>query len=88
MKAILPFVLVTILGAVGSQEVGDVSPSQRSSMLLQEAVRNLINYTAMEVEARLDMNDIGSTVAAIAYQKVTKKLGKYMYSAILIAFTY
>ena len=72
-----------ILGAesadhvVGSHKL-DVSPSNKGSTFLREAVRNLINYTAIQVEARLDMNDIGSTIAGIAYQKLTTKLGKYM----------
>ena len=64
-----------ILGAMGSHEV-DVSPSHKGSAFLREAVKNLINYTAIEVEAHLDMNDIGSTIAGIAYQKLTTKLGK------------
>ena len=80
MTTISVFVLVTsllILGAVGSQALREVTSStKRGSMFLQEAVKNLINYTAIEVEARLDKNEIGSTIAAIAYQKVTAKLSK------------
>lgn len=66
-----------ILGAVGNHEV-ELSPSQKASTFLREAVRNLINYTAVEVEAHLDMNGIGSTIAGIAYQKFTKQLGKWI----------
>lgn len=65
-----------MLGVVGNQEVGDVSPVNKGSNYLQQAIQNLINYTAIEVEAHLDMNDIGSTIAAIAYQKFTAKLSK------------
>ena len=69
----LPLLLV----AVSSHEVGDVAPSNRGSTFLREAVKNLINYTAIEVQAHLDMNNIGSTIAAIAYKKLTENLGKY-----------
>ena len=80
MATISALALVTsllILGAVDSQALREVTSStKRGSMFLQEAVKNLINYTAIEVEARLDKNEIGSTIAAIAYQKVTAKLSK------------
>ena len=78
MEARLLFVLdmsLLILGVVESHEIGP-GVSHKGYTFLQEAVRNLINYTAVEVEAHLDMNDLGSTVAAIAYQKLTEKLGK------------
>ena len=79
MKTRILFILVVcllILDSMGSQEVAGVSTAQKGSTFLQDAIRNLINYTAIEVEARLDMNDIAGTVAAIAYQKVTAELGE------------
>ena len=65
-----------MLGVVCSQHVVDVPRSQGGSGLLQQAIKYLVNYTAAEAEARLDMNNIGSTVAAIAYHELTEKLGR------------
>ena len=65
-----------VVGAFASHEV-DVPSSHKGSTFLREAVKNLINYTALEIEAHLDMNDIGSKIAGIAYQKLTTKLCKY-----------
>ena len=61
---------------VGSQDVADVTHSHIGSSLLQQAVRYLVNYTATEARAHMDMYNIGSTVAAIAYEKLTEKLGR------------
>lgn len=66
--------LLTLSAVVGHKI--DVSTSHKGSTFLREAVKNLINYTAIEVEAHLDMNEIGSTIAGIAYQKLTTKLSK------------
>ena len=79
-SAMLPSLLASIVyllmsSVVGSHEV-DISPSHKGSKFLREAVKNLINYTTIEVQAGLDMNDIGSTVAGIAYQKLTEKLSE------------
>ena len=68
----------TILGLVSCQDVADVPHSQTGSSLLQQAVGYLVNYTASEAKAHMDMYNIGSTVAAIAYEKLTEKLGRYM----------
>ena len=68
-----------VLGIVGSQDVTYVPHSQRDSGLLQQAIKYLVNYTTAEAEASLDMNNIGSTVAAIAYQEFKEKLGRKMY---------
>ena len=65
-----------MLGVVCSQHVVDVPRSQGGSGLLQQAIKYLVNYTAAEAEARLDMNNIGSTVAAIVYHELTEKLGR------------
>ena len=65
-----------MLGMACSQNVPDVLNPRGGSGLLQQAIKYLVNYTASEAEARLDMNNIGSTVAAIAYQELTEKLGR------------
>ena len=75
--AVVSYLLV--LGTVSSQDVKYVPHSRRDSGLLQQAIKYLVNYTAAEAEASLDMNNIGSTVAAIAYQEFTEKLGRKMY---------
>ena len=73
LQALIVYLLMS--SVMGSREVG-VSPSHKRSTFLREAVRNLINYTAIEVQAHLDMSDIGSTVAGIAYQKLIAKLSE------------
>lgn len=65
-----------MLGIASSQYVADVSRSRWGPGLLQQAIRYLVNYTAAEAEERLNMNNIGSTVAAIAYEELTEKLGR------------
>ena len=87
-STILLVTSLLILGAVGNHAVRDVSPSSRGSTFLQEAVKNLVNYTAIEVEARLDKDDIANTVAAIAYQKVTAKIGKCRVEACTMPYEY
>ena len=57
----------------------DAANSPSSPDLLQQAIKYLVNYTASEAKTRLDMNNIGSTVAAIAYQDLTEKLGRHKY---------
>lgn len=78
-------VCLLILGEVSSHDVADVYPSwrnsdvpssQRGSGVLQQAIKYLVNYTASEAKASLNMHNIGSTVAAIAYQELTEKLSK------------
>lgn len=76
VKRALVLVICT-LTLVSSQEVAH---SRRGSTVLQQAIKNLINYTATEAEARLDKNNIGSIIAAIAYQELTAKLGRCMSS--------
>lgn len=74
------FILVLcslMLGIVSSS--ADVSRLRRGSGLLQQAINYLVNYTATEAEAHLDMKSIGSTIAGIAYQELTKKLSKNLY---------
>ena len=71
------FTLVLCLGFASSQDVADVPHPQTGSSLLQQAVRYLVNYTASEARAHMDMDNIGSTVAAIAYEKLTEKLGRH-----------
>ena len=65
------------LGLASSQDVA--APSHTGSSLLQQAIRYLVNYTAAEARAHMDMYNLGSTVAAIAYEKLTEKLGKHTY---------
>lgn len=80
MEPKLSIVLVLcllIMGVVSSHRVPDVSRSQRGSSFLQQAIRYLVNYTAAEAEAHMDMNNIGSRVAAIAYEKLTENLGRH-----------
>ena len=78
MKAKLSSILVAcllILSEVSSHDVADVSHPQRGSTLLHQAIKHLVNYTASEAKASLDMYNMGSTVAAIAYQQLNEKLG-------------
>ena len=65
-----------ILGLASSQDVA--TPSHTGSGLLQQAIRYLVNYTAAEATAYMDMYNLGSTVAAIAYEKLTEKLGRHI----------
>ena len=78
-----PFKLILcllILGMTSCQHVSDVSArSQTRSSYLQQAINYLVNYTATETETHMDMNDIGSRVAAIAYEKLTENLGRCNY---------
>ena len=67
-----------ILTMVSGREVADVPRSRRGSNPLQQAIAHLVNYTTAEAEERLDINRIGSTVAAIAYQKLKERLGRSM----------
>lgn len=79
----LPFKLILcflILGMTSCQHVSDVpARSQTRSSYLQQAINYLVNYTATETESHMDMNDIGSRVAAIAYEKLTENLGRCNY---------
>jgi len=82
-------VCLLVLDGVSSNDVADVYPSrwgsdvssssQRESSL-QQAIKYLVNYTASEAKASLDMYSIGSTVAAIAYQELTDKFGMCIHS--------
>ena len=66
--------LVTMCLVTG-QDAADMNDPQTN--LLHQAVRYLVNYTASEAGQHMDMYDIGSTVAAIAYDKLIEQLGKY-----------
>ena len=61
---------------VTSQDATDTDDPQSSP--LQQAVKYLVNYTAIEAGQHMDMYNIGSTIAAIAYDKLMEELGKYM----------
>ena len=74
--SVLVFVMCLPMFSIATSHHGDISNHQGSSGLLQQAIKYLVNYTAAEAEARLDMNNIGSTVAAIAYHELTEKLGR------------
>jgi len=79
MEVKLSFALIIcllILHEISGYDVADVPHLQRGPILLHRAVKHLVNYTASEAKASLDMNSIGSTVAAIAYQKLNEKLGQ------------
>ena len=65
-----------ILGTTSSEHISNVSHSQTGSSLLQQAIKYLVDYTASEAEAHLDMNNMESRVAGIAYEKLTEKLGR------------
>ena len=75
-KTVLVFVMCLPMFSIATSHRGDISNRQGGSGLLQQAIKYLVNYTAAEAEARLDMNNIGSTVAAIAYHELTEKLGR------------
>ena len=72
----LLFALVLLI-LVSSHDAANMSPSRSGPDLLQQAIKYLVNYTASEAKTRLNMNNIGSTVAAIAYQELTEKLGRH-----------
>ena len=75
-KTVLVFVMYLPMFSIATSHHRDISNHQGGSGLLQQAIKYLVNYTAAEAEARLDMNNIGSTVAAIAYHELTEKLGR------------
>ena len=75
-KTVLMFVMFLPMFSIATSHHGDISNHQGGSGLLQQAIKYLVNYTAAEAEARLDINNIGSTVAAIAYHELTEKLGR------------
>ena len=83
MEVKLFFALVLFI-LVGSHDAADMDPSRSTPDLLQQAIKYLVNYTASEAKTRLDMNNIGSTVAAIAYQELTEKLSKYKYIYLMV----
>ena len=76
---IVSFILVLfLLTLVSSQSVADVSSHyQQRSRLLKQAIEHLVNYTTTEAKTHLDLYNIESAVAAIAYEQLTKKLGRY-----------
>ena len=66
-----------ILGIARSQKVQEMSHTERASSLLQQAITYLVNYTAAEAKAHMDAYNLASRVAAIAYDKLTDKLGMW-----------
>ena len=54
-----------------------MSHTERASSLLQQAITYLVNYTAAEAKAHMDAYNLASRVAAIAYDKLTDKLGMW-----------
>ena len=73
MEVKLFFAALVLFILVNSNDAADQASGPG---LLQEAIKYLVNYTASEAKTRLNMNNIGSTVAAIAYQELTEKLGR------------
>ena len=75
--AVKLIVVLVLFSQVIGHDAADMA-IQNGSGLLQQAIKYLVNYTASEAKTRLDMQGIGSTVAAIAFQELTEKLGRYI----------
>ena len=88
LRMVVKLIVVLVLfGLITGHNAADTA-IQNGSGLLQQAIKYLVNYTASEAKTRLDMKSIGSTVAAIAFQELTEKLGRYISIVAYISLVY